>query len=1334
MKRVISVLICLIVFSAQVSAARGGKMDATFENNYLKLTIGSDGKALHFIDRKTGSDYCKPGTPFARVARAGKEYPATAASREGDLLRLSFGDSGIEANVKITSRGDYFVAEVVSLTSPPTPPGHSNGMREANPLDSQEREGGTAAQVDTFVTIDIQLKLKGSIDEPFSGCVLALDLQSNIEAWPGPCSRLLATTYSKFGFKGAETAIIGCPPGKMRGILQQAISAAPDMPHSALGGPWAMDAPEARGSYLFNFDGITEANADKWIALAKALGMTQIDFHGGSSFRFGDCRPNPATYPNGFADLKAAIDKLHAAGIRAGLHTYAFMIAKDCPWVTNADPRLRWDKSFTLSDALSETDTTVKVDESTKDISTVTGFFVRNSITIRIDNELINFSGVSDEGSSGNSVAGRFTGCTRGAYGTKVASHAKGAKAYHLLECFGLFAPDGEATLLAEVAQKTADAFNECGFDNIYLDALDAEDVAGGPEWGWHYGSKFAWEICKRLKKPALMEMSTFHHHLWCIRSRMGAWDHPSRSHKQFIDNHVAANNLNAKIFLPSQLGWWAIKAWNGAQGEPTTPDVMEYLLCKALANDTGYALMGINPDNYAVSQFMQRLAPISKRYEELRLSGRVPEPIKAKLREPGKEFRLETQPNGDWQFRPIRYDRHKAESAETMWQVKSDFSKQPLKLRIEALLSAGPYDAPDNVMIADFVNPSALPTRHSPPSITADLTASTDQAKAGQASGCFTATSKRSSRSGAWTMVEKTFTPPLDLSKQQGMGVWIYGDGQGEILNFQVQSPHHISDAMAGHYVTVDFTGWRYFELIEPEAERFRNYVWPFNRPKLEWDKEEDSADRAAQHWVAGQYGIYRESVSYGQVGSLSIWYNNLPPGKTVKTYISPVKALPLVTQKLVNPSITIGGKTLRFAIEMESGSYLEFNSTDDCKVYDKEGVLIGDLKPTGDVPDVAKGENEVRFSATAGDVNPRAYVTVITEGEPLAETYSTIVAPSTAEHPRNGEADMIRLKNGDLFLAYGRWDNSTSDFGTAEVWCKTSSDKGRTWKNDRALVPNEGKLTTFSVSLLRMKNGEILMSYLTKDNHEDCNIFFRTSTDEGKTWSPRRKFEPPAPSSGYTAMNNARLVLLKSGRVLAAAWAHGANKAPIVGFTLYSDDNGQTWRKSTEVDMRTIDLDNKVGAQEPNVIELKDGRIMMLIRNSLGCICRCYSSDQGETWSKIERIPELVAPVAPSSIIRLPQTSDLLLVWNRNPKDRRPLNSAISRDEGKTWEHIRVVDDGLGFAYTSITPVDDEVVLTYWQYEAKSPEWKLSLKLKAIPYTWFYGEDKGSEGDASK
>jgi hypothetical protein len=264
------------------------------------------------------------------------------------------------------------------------------------------------------------------------------------------------------------------------------------------------------------------------------------------------------------------------------------------------DPRLGKDATFTLAAPLGAKDTSVRVAESTEGMSAITGFFVRNSVTLQVDDELITYTGVCNEPPG-------FAGCQRGAWGTRPAAHAAGTRAHHLKECFGLFVPDGDSTLLSEVAAKTAEAFNTCGFDMIYLDALDGEDILGGAENAWHYGSKFVFEIWKRLDHPALMEMSTFHHHLWTVRSRLGAWDHPTRSHKRFIDIHCAANEENRRMFLPGQLGWWAVKTWSGGQGEPTFSDDIEYLCCKALATDTGLSLMGVDPENITQAPALPR-------------------------------------------------------------------------------------------------------------------------------------------------------------------------------------------------------------------------------------------------------------------------------------------------------------------------------------------------------------------------------------------------------------------------------------------------------------------------------------------------------------------------------------------------------------------------------------------------------------------------------------------------------------------------------------------------------------------------------------------------------
>jgi hypothetical protein len=94
----------------------------------------------------------------------------------------------------------------------------------------------------------------------------------------------------------------------------------------------------------------------------------------------------------------------------------------------------------------------------------------------------------------------------------------------------------------------------------------------------------------------------------------------------------------------------------------------------------------------------------------------------------------------------------------------------------------------------------------------------------------------------------------------------------------------------------------------------------------------------------------------------------------------------LPLVEGKLRHPSVTVGGQTILFPVEIESGCYLEFRSRSDCQLYGPQGELVAAVEPQGDVPLLEAGENQVKFTCEAPEgVSARAYVTVISQGEPM-------------------------------------------------------------------------------------------------------------------------------------------------------------------------------------------------------------------------------------------------------------------------------------------------------------------------------------------------------------
>ncbi|MFH1741842.1 MAG: hypothetical protein ABIH23_22790 [bacterium] len=927
----VSVLWTVALFISITAAVEAA---IVLENQTARYEIGAHGENLRLIDKQSGADYCDRETApvCAHVSIGEKKQDVTSVSYDGRQLQMRFGDTGVRASVRVKTEKDFFLFEVADV----------------------EGDG-----IDSLTFMDLAVKPHPS----FAVCTLALNLQTNVPEIPQPNIRNHAMCYPRFGMTGAEAALLAVPQNALRATMKKVVSQAEAIPPSSIGGPWALDAEINRGSYLFNFGDMSEETVDEWIALAKTVGINQIDFHGGTSFRFGDCEPNPETYPEGRKSLKAVIDRLHDAGIYAGLHTYAFFIDKKCPWVTPVpDPRLAKDAAFCLAAELTADATCVPVVESTEKMSTITGFFVRNSVTLHIDDELIIYRDIQ------KTDPYAFTNCERGAYGTKASPHSKDAPVHHLKECFGLFVPDGDSTMLAEVAAKTAQTFNECGFDMMYLDALDGEDILGGSENGWHYGSKFVFELCHRVNKPALMEMSTFRHHLWYVRSRMGAWDHPTRGHKRYIDIHCQANEALKRMFLPGHLGWWAVKNWNGIQGEPTFTDDMEYLGCKCIGTDVGFSIMGIDPENVSGPVY-QRLAGIMKRYEDLRHTGTVDEAVKEKLREPGKDFTLVQEADGEMRFYRMHYDKHKVEglhNGTNRWMAHNPYRAQPLKIRLEVLTSAAPYDATDSVTLMDFAPENPLEERAAAQGLQLELQSSTEKVKVGKFSGRLVVTnSAQEDAKGAWAMAGTTFSPTIDIEDKGALGVWIHGDGQGELLNIQLLNPTHLTHKGSGeHYVKVDFTGWKYFELIEVESERHYDYRWPYG----------------------GTYSVFREIVELGHTEKLNVWCNDVPLQKEVECWIGPIKALPLVDITIENPTLTVGNQKIVFPVELQTGQYLEFYSLEDCKLYGKKGELLGEIRPRGGVPRLLQGENPITFTCDGpADVNARARVTVMSRGEAL-------------------------------------------------------------------------------------------------------------------------------------------------------------------------------------------------------------------------------------------------------------------------------------------------------------------------------------------------------------
>ena len=329
-----------------------------------------------------------------------------------------------------------------------------------------------------------------------------------------------------------------------------------------------------------------------------------------------------------------------------------------------------------------------------------------------------------------------------------------------------------------------------------------------------------------------------------------------------------------------------------------------------------------------------------------------------------------------------------------------------------------------------------------------------------------------------------------------------------------------------------------------------------------------------------------------------------------------------------------------------------------------------------------VLKGEDE-----RAADISART--------PPMVAKSVVLELPPSDGNPRDSEGDFIRLTSGEILYVYTHYyGESGGDHASARLMSRVSSNNGMTWSERDALVlENEGQMNVMSVSLLRLRDNSIALFYLVKENAGDCRPFLRYSYDEGKTWTQRiSTIRTPS----YNVVNNSRVVLLSEGRILVPVARHVyrggdlynyESKASV--FCLISDDGGRNWKQGEEVPNA-----NSIVYQEPGVVELADGRLLMTIRNTSGRQYFAYSSDRGATWTESFPSP-LVSPASPATIKREPNGDNLVAVWNESTNARNPLTIAILSPDGLKILKKKTLDkaadnEARGYCYPALFFVD--------------------------------------------
>ena len=378
-----------------------------------------------------------------------------------------------------------------------------------------------------------------------------------------------------------------------------------------------------------------------------------------------------------------------------------------------------------------------------------------------------------------------------------------------------------------------------------------------------------------------------------------------------------------------------------------------------------------------------------------------------------------------------------------------------------------------------------------------------------------------------------------------------------------------------------------------------------------------------------------------------------------------------------------------------------------------------------------------------------------------PGDDIFRSWIYQGTPEQPRATVGDILPLGDGRLYLTY-------SHYYTEEAWDESpslirgtlSADGGRSWGEPKDLVGGNGVKALCS-SLIHGMNGDLLMSFSTEGPASIARFAERVgqnvrvdpemdrahhwicrSRDQGASWGEFVCITANDPyGPGWDAYSTGgRTLRLRSGRIL----------QPCVGskdrlvFCYYSDDDGYSWQRgqfSPKPDFSSADEDARAfGLLEPCVVELRNGSLMMFTRTLTGAQYVCRSSDMGPTWSQPVPEPALPSASQPAMVRSVPSTGDLIIVWNRcSIMERSPLNSAVSRNDGETWENVKRVEQHRGYAcvYPSMRIDGDTVMLLHMhhpqyanlrRFEAMAGY--VDVRFGSIPLEWFYRKSTDQNG----
>lgn len=347
------------------------------------------------------------------------------------------------------------------------------------------------------------------------------------------------------------------------------------------------------------------------------------------------------------------------------------------------------------------------------------------------------------------------------------------------------------------------------------------------------------------------------------------------------------------------------------------------------------------------------------------------------------------------------------------------------------------------------------------------------------------------------------------------------------------------------------------------------------------------------------------------------------------------------------------------------------------------------------------------------------------------LGSHYWRIPAMVVLHHQKGENAS----KNGRVVtMADNRFDHNGDLPSHIDVYERHSDDNGATWSTHKMVVGTDADHALVGgghgfgdVSLVECASGKIVAimvggpGYFQSTPSNPIVPTIITSTDGGDTWSTPRTLTDELYNTTYkegavqgSFAGSGRGLMLQrqkneqlNGRIM-FAMSHRFGKNNVQEYIIYSDDEGNTWKFSTQSAYS--------GGDESKLVELADGTVMISVRQG-GQRGYNKSTDGGVTWGTQAKWADISGCACNGDILYV--NKHVMLHSYPNNGSRKNLTIKASFDDGKSWSNPYVVC-APGASYSTMDVTKDGDIAIFYEDNACSTGFVLNYVV--LPTSFIY------------